>query len=112
MNLQNSYKVIFEKTADGKRTFYASKTGVFADAERISEELEIGKYKLIYEKDGNIYGSETGVPAKNDHQFSEFNKVLKETVEEPVAPVNNKRSRKTTTTTEEPAVVENLEAKE
>lgn len=62
MNLQNGYKVIYEKAANGKRTFYASKSGVFADAEQIGEPIEIGKYKLIYEKNGKIYGSETGMP--------------------------------------------------
>jgi hypothetical protein len=75
MNLQNGYKVIYEKTADGKRTFYASKTGVFADAEVITE-AEIGKYKLIYEKAGRFYGSETGVPAANDYCFEAFDKVF------------------------------------
>jgi hypothetical protein len=27
-------------------------------------------YKLIYEKDGKFYGSKTGVPAKDDHEFA------------------------------------------
>ena len=27
-------------------------------------------YKLIYEKDGKFYGSETGIPATGDHEFS------------------------------------------
>lgn len=27
-------------------------------------------YKLIYEKDGKFYGSETGIPAAGDHEFS------------------------------------------
>ena len=85
MNLQNGYKVIYEKAADGKRTFYASKTGVFADAEVIAE-AEIGKYKLIYEKAGRFYGSETGVPADTDYCFEAFNKVFVEGYKEPVAP--------------------------
>ena len=59
MNLKNDYKVLYAEAADGIRTFKASKTGVFADAEAIAE-FEIGKYKLIYEKDGHICGSETG----------------------------------------------------
>ena len=86
MNLQNGYKVIYEKAADGKRTFYASKTGAFADAEVIAES-EIGKYKLIYEKAGQIYGSESGIPADGDHCFAEFDKAFKvaeeESTEEP-----------------------------
>ena len=82
MNLQNGYKVIYEKAADGKRTFYASKTGVFADAEVITE-AEIGKYKLIYEKAGRFYGSETGIPAEDDYCFTEFDKVFVADAAEP-----------------------------
>ena len=62
MNLQNGYKVLYEVAANGKRTFYASKSGVFADAEQVGEPVEIGKYKLVYEKDGKIYCSETNIP--------------------------------------------------
>lgn len=76
MNLQNGYKVIFEKAADGKRTFYASKSGTFVDAEQIGEAIEIGKYKLIYEKCGRFYGSESGIPADSDHCFDAFDKVF------------------------------------
>jgi hypothetical protein len=76
MNLQNGYKVIYEKAADGKRTFYASKSGVFADADVIAE-ATIGQYKLIYEKAGQIYGSESGVPAEGDYCFETFDKVFK-----------------------------------
>ncbi len=85
MNLQNGYKVIYEKAADGKRTFYASKTGVFADAEVITE-AEIGKYKLIYEKAGRFYGSETGIPADDDYCFTAFDKVFVADAAEPANP--------------------------
>ena len=116
MNLQNGYKVIYEKAADGKRTFYASKTGVFADAEKILE-ATIGEYKLIYEKAGQFYGSTTGIPAEGDHCFTEFNKVFCAHVdetednkcdkceEEMPAPAAPKRSRKATAV-EEPVVEE------
>lgn len=77
MNLQNGYKVIYEKAADGKRTFYASKTGVFADAEKIVE-ATIGEYKLIYEKDGKFYGSASGIPTADDYCFEEFRAVFEE----------------------------------
>lgn len=77
MNLQNGYKVIYEKAANGKRTFYASKTGFFKDAEIIAE-ATIGEYKLIYEKDGLFYGSTTGIPTDNDHCFEEFKLVFEE----------------------------------
>lgn len=82
MKLENGYKVIYEKAADGKRTFYASKSGVFADAEVICE-AEIGKFKLIYEKGGRFYGSETGIPTEGDYCFVDFDKVfVKEEVKE------------------------------
>ena len=81
MNLQNGYKVIYEKAADGKRTFYASKTGVFADAEKILE-ATIGEYKLIYEKNGQFYGSTSGIPTEDDYCFVEFDKVFKKTAAE------------------------------
>ena len=91
MNLQNGYKVIYEKANDSKRTFSASKTGVFADAEAIAETV-IGQYKLIYEKAGKIYGSESGVPAEADSCFEAFDKVFKvaedEIVETPDEPAN------------------------
>jgi hypothetical protein len=85
MNLQNGYKVIYEKVADGKRTFYASKSATFADAEQLGEAIEIGKYKLIYEKDGKIYCSESRVPNFNengepaDTVIEGFDKVFVET---------------------------------
>jgi hypothetical protein len=75
MNLQNGYKVVYEQAAGGKRTFYASKSGFFADAEKLGE-FEIGEYKLIYEKSGKFYGSTTGIPSDTDHCFTEFDKVF------------------------------------
>jgi hypothetical protein len=83
MNLQNGYKVIYEKAADGKRTFYASKTGIFANAEQIGEAVEIGKYKLIYEKNGQLYGSTTGTPSDEDKEFTAFKKVVENGYVEP-----------------------------
>lgn len=102
MDLQNGYKVIYDKAENGYRTFYASKSGVFADATPITEEaIKIGQYKLIYEKDGKIYGSTTGVPADNDHYFEDFAKVFileepkqeedeQQAAEPTVEPVDNK----------------------
>jgi hypothetical protein len=85
MNLQNGYKVIYEKTADGKRTFYATKN-VTCNPEVDDKivEAEIGKYRLIYEKGGRFYGSESGIPAEGDCCFEGFDKVFVETKEEPV----------------------------
>lgn len=84
MNLQNGYKVIYEKIADNKRAFYATQTGV-CDPEVDSKivEVNIGDYKLIYEKDGQIYGSTTGIPADGDHCFAEFDSVFNEATAEP-----------------------------
>jgi hypothetical protein len=123
MNLQNDYRVIYEHISDGKRAFYATKAPKCDPTvdEKIVE-ATIGEYKLIYEKDGQIYGSVTGIPAEGDHCFAEFDKVFKEAVEEPVTPVseeptNNepaaeepaqtytRRARKPATV-EEPVVVE------
>ena len=89
MELKNGYKVIYEKIADGTRTFYATKN-VKCDPtvdDKIIE-AEIGKYKLIYEKAGRFYGSETGIPADGDFCFEGFDKVFVEadnttSVEEP-----------------------------
>ena len=85
MNLQNGYKVIYEKAADGKRTFYATKNVACDPAidDKIVE-AAIGEYKLIYEKDGQLYGSTTGIPTAGDRCFTEADKVFKVAVEEPV----------------------------
>ena len=108
MELKNGYKVIYDKAANGEHTFYASKTGVFADAEEIVK-LAAGEYKLIYEKDGSFYGSESGIPAEGDHLFVEFDRVFKEdeeegTEEEPTPAAYTRRSRKAVD--EEPVVSE------
>ena len=78
MNLQNGYKVLYEKVADGKRTFFASKTGVFTDAAQIGEAIEIGKYKLVYEKNGKIYCSESGTPSAEDTCVNAFDELFAE----------------------------------
>ena len=84
MNLQNGYKVIYEKITDNKRAFYATQTGVCnPEVDSKIVEVNIGDYKLIYEKDGQIYGSVTGIPADGDHCFAEFDGVFKEAAAEP-----------------------------
>ena len=69
MNLKNGYKALYEIIEDrgdsGKyRIFKASKSGTFTDTEKAPTLLEakIGTYKLVYEKDGKIYGSTTSIP--------------------------------------------------
>ena len=59
MKLQNGYKVIYEKIADGKRAFFADKLDGTA-ATQLGEAIKIGEYKLVFEKDGGIFGSATG----------------------------------------------------
>ena len=89
MNLQNGYKVIFEKIADGERTFFADKLDGTA-AVQIGDAVKIGQYKLVYEKDGQIYGSVSGVPASDDHCFADFDIVFKTAkVESEVPHVHN-----------------------
>ena len=122
MNLQNGYKVIYEKIANGERTFYATENAKCDPT--VDEKIvtaAIGDYKLVYEKNGQIYGSTTSVPAEGDHCFSEFDKVFKVAVEEPVtttseepvAPASeepaqtySRRTRKTEPVVEEPATEE------
>lgn len=84
MNLQNGYKVLYEKitvdaeTGKRKRIFYASKNNACDPSvdDKIVEAV-IGKYKLIYEKDGRFFGSEENWPTANDFEFRDFEKVFK-----------------------------------
>lgn len=77
MKLQNGYKAIFDKAADGKHTIYASKTGLFKDAEEIGT-FEADQYNLIYEKQGKLYHSQTGIPADSDVAVTELDKIFAE----------------------------------
>lgn len=117
MNLQNGYKKIYEKTADGTRTFYATKNAVCdPKVDDKIVEATIGEYKLIYEKDGKFYGSKTGIPTDTDTCFKGFDKVFCahvdenedtkcDTCEEEI-PAQPKRSRKAAPVVEEPVVEE------
>jgi hypothetical protein len=84
MKLQNGYKVIYEKIADGKRTFFADKMDGTGADQLNDTPFEIGEYKLIYQnnEDGKFYGSTSGIPAAGDHCFSEFDKVFVEGYQE------------------------------
>lgn len=83
MKLQNGYKAIFDKAADGKHTIYASKTGLFKDAEEIGT-FEADQYNLIYEKQGKLYHSSTGIPADTDATVAELDKLfIEQTTETP-----------------------------
>ena len=96
MNLKNGYKVMYEVIEDGKRTFLASKTGVFADAEEIAS-FEFGAYKTVYQTVEGLFGrTKDGA----DVRLEAFDKVFVETVEDEgtVTPED------TTETTDEPIV--------
>lgn len=81
MNLQNGYKVIYEKAANGEHVFFASRTGTFAGAEELGRLVE-GEYKLIYEKDGKLFSSITGIPTESDEEFTVFKKAIEEATTE------------------------------
>ena len=70
MNLQNGYKVIYEKASEGKRTFYASKSNAYPAA----DDVEIASFndadyagKVIYEYKGNFYVSAGSVPTYDEN---------------------------------------------
>jgi hypothetical protein len=75
MNLQNGYKVIYEKAAGGEHVFFASRTGTFADAQELGRLMD-GEYKLIYEKNGQLFSSVTGIPTESDEEFTVFKKAI------------------------------------
>ena len=69
MNLQNGYKVIYEKAADGKRTFYASKSAIYPnDDDLVVASFNDADYKgkVIYEYKGNFYVSTGSIPAYDE----------------------------------------------
>lgn len=73
MNLQNGYTVLNEKITDGERTFIAK--GPEVEDKEIGP-FAIGEFKLVYEKDGQIYGSTTGIPTENDTCFEAFDAIF------------------------------------
>lgn len=69
MNLKNGYKLIYEKAADGKRTFYASKSNY-----PTSEDVKLASFadadyrgKVIYEHNGKFYISAGRIPAYDEN---------------------------------------------
>lgn len=70
MNLQNGYKVIYEKAADGKRTFYASNSTVYPnETDVVIASFNDADYrgKVIYEHKGKFYISTGAVPTYNEN---------------------------------------------
>lgn len=95
MKLQNGYKVVYEKAADGKRTFYASKTGV-CDPKvdtKLGDTFVDTDYagKVIYEYKGSFYASKGSTPAYDengvptDDRLSAFDTVFVEASQTPAS---------------------------
>ena len=56
MNLKNGYKTMYEVIEGTSRVFYASKTGLFEDADEIVR-YEIGSFEVVYaDADHKLYG--------------------------------------------------------
>ena len=128
MNLQNGYKVIYEKAADGKRTFYASKSAIYPnDDDLVVASFNDADYKgkVIYEYKGDFYASVGSIPAYDengvptDTKLDGFASIFCTHVDEneddkcdkceeeiPAPAAYSRRSRKSTPTVEEPAAEE------
>jgi hypothetical protein len=84
MNLQNGYKVIYEKAADGKRTFYASKQDGSKDKELATFTDSEYRGRMLYEYKGSFYVSagatpkydESGKPAAGEEKLAVFDEVF------------------------------------
>jgi hypothetical protein len=78
MKLENGYKVLYaapvKDEATGKVVEFnvsASRTGLFENADQI---LTIANsFKLVYEKDGKIYGSTQNIPTVKDGVIEDAN---------------------------------------
>lgn len=76
MNLKNGYKTLFEVIEDSERVFYASKTGLFIDKERIAS-YPVNSVKVIYQDANhnlcgiNKDGSVVNLRIVNDLLFTE-----------------------------------------
>lgn len=96
MNLQNGYTVLNEKITDGERTFIAK--GPEVEDKEIGP-FAIGEFKLVYEKDGQIYGSTTGIPTEDDTCFEAFDAIfieeVKDSENETVDPDNTENTENT-----------------
>jgi hypothetical protein len=69
MNYKNGYKVVYEVAADGKRTFYATKSNAYPTTEdTVLATFEDADFagKVIYEYKGEFYVSTGKVPAYNE----------------------------------------------
>lgn len=107
MELKNGYKVIYDIASNNEHVFYASTSGLFDDKCKEICRLTGGQYKLIYEKNGQFFGSASGIPTADDKPISEaFNKVFIEETEENSAAPKTKSTRRRSGSTVEPPVTE------
>lgn len=70
MNLHNNYKVIYEKAAEGKRTFYASTSNSYpTENDILLASFNDSDYqgKVIFEHEGKIYVSAGNIPTYTEN---------------------------------------------
>ena len=70
MNYKNGYKVVYEVAANGERTFYASKSSIYPNADDAKlASFKDAEYagKTIYEYEGEFYVADTAA-AKFDKE--------------------------------------------
>lgn len=76
MKLQNDYKILYEKITEEEKSGYATKnlpwdeTNSKVSLRANDDEVKLSDYKLIYEKDGFIYGSLERIPTDADDMIS------------------------------------------
>lgn len=80
------YKFIYEAKKEAARKIYGAvenKAGK-EDPEIVNlEAIKAKGFKLVYEKDGNIYGSKTGVVSKEDELICVVENLYKEVAQKP-----------------------------
>ena len=109
MNYKNGYKVVYEVAADGKRTFYASKSNVYPN----KEDTELASFvdadyagKTIYEYAGEFYVADTHTPkfdatgAPTGSKLAGFEKLFLEDTAEVIDEAEKTANTETTKTNE------------
>ena len=79
MNYKNGYKVVYEVAADGKRTFYATKSNAYpAEEDTVLATFNDADFagKVIYEYKGEFYVSTDKVPAYNEDGTPKDTKIV------------------------------------
>lgn len=88
--MANTYRFIYEANKGEGRKIYGALEAAKSDADQIIvdiEDIKDQEFKVIYEKEGIIYGSVSGTPAEGDVEIIEV-KALYEEAAQPVAEVN------------------------